>query len=326
MKLSRLQFLYLAAGVAALPAVSRVARAQVYPARPITLIVPYPPGGPVDAVGRIVAEQMRGSLGQSIIVENVGGAEGSIGTGRAARARPDGYTMELGVLSTHVLNSALYALPYNVLSDFAPISPLVATAVVLFARNSIPANNLNELVVWLKANPDTASAGIGATISHLAAAFFRKETGTQFTLVPYRTANTAMQDLVAGQIDLVFTTPDRLALMRAGSTKAFAVTTDMRLAMAPEIPTFGEMGLPALSLSTWFALFAPRGTPSDVIGKLNEAAVAALADAKVRSRLVQLGMEIFPRGQQTPEALGSLVKADTEKWWPIIKELGIKAE
>jgi tripartite-type tricarboxylate transporter receptor subunit TctC len=235
---------------------------------------------------------------------------------------------ETGHLQTpnDVRSSAFYSLPYDVLSDFAPISPLVETAVVLFARNSIPANNLNELIVWLKANPNKATAGIAAAISHLTAAFFRKETGTQFTLVPYRTANIAMQDLVAGQIDLVFTTPDRLALMRAGSTKAFAVTTDTRLAVAPEIPTFGEMGVPALSLSTWFALFAPKGTPSNVIGKLNETAVAALTDSTVRSRLIQLGMEIFPHERLTPQSLAAMQKADAEKWWPIIKELGIKAE
>ena len=326
MKRPRRTFLQFAGAAAAAPAFLRVAMAQTYPARPITMIVPYPPGGPTDVLARVLAEHMRGSLGQPMIIENVGGAEGSIGVARAARARRDGYTIDLGAKSTHVLNGAFYSLPYDVLNDFAPISPLVTTAEILFARNTIPAKNLNELITWLKVNPNMASAGIGATISHLVAALFQRETSTQFTMVPYRTANIAMQDLVAGQIDLVFTTPDRLALMRAGSTKAFAVTSDTRLALGPDIPTFVENGLPALSFSLWFGFFAPRGTPRDIIDKLNGAAVEALADPTVRSRLAQLGMEIFPREQQTPEALDALQKADAEKWWPIIKAAKIKGE
>ena len=326
MKLPRRTFLQFAGATAATPAFSRIATAQTYPARPITMIVPYPPGGPTDVLARVLAEQMRSSLGQPMIIENVGGAEGSIGVTRAARARSDGYTIDLGAKSTHVLNSAFYSLPYDVLNAFAPITPLVTTAQILFAGNTIPAKNLNELIVWLKANPNAASVGIGATVSHLVAVLFQRETGTQFTMVPYRTANVAMQDLVAGQIDLVFTTPDRLALMRAGSTKAFAVTSDTRLALVPDIPTFVEKGLPALSFSLWFGLFAPVGTPREIIDRLNGAAVQALADQTVRSRLIQLGMEIFPREQQTPEALDALQKADAEKWWPIIKAANIKRE
>jgi tripartite-type tricarboxylate transporter receptor subunit TctC len=326
MRLGRRRFLHLAAGAAALPAISRIAKAQTYPTRSITMIVSLAAGGVNDVVGRIVAEPMRKSLGQPIVVENVSGAEGSIGTGRVAHARPDGYTIDLGALSTHVLNAAFYPLQYNVLNDFEPLSPLVATSLVLFAKKTIPAYDLNDLIGWLKANPNKASAGVGTGAVHLLTALFRKETRTRFTFVPYRGGGPAMQDLVAGQIDLLFTTPEKLPLIRSGTIKAYAVTSDTRLALAPDIPTFAEMGLPALSFSLWFGLFAPRGTPKDIIGKLNSAAMETLADSAVRSRLVDLGYEVFRREQQTPEALGALVKADAEKWWPIIKEFKIKAE
>jgi len=323
MKFPRRQFLQLAASAAALPAVSLMARAQTYPTRPITMIVPFPPGGPTDVVGRVIAERIRNSLGQPIIIENVSGADGSIGVGRAARARADGYTIVLGALGT-VLNGAFYSLPYDAVNDFAPISPLATFPLILFARKTIPANNLNELIAWLKANPNTASAAIQVLGVHLETAFFQKQTGTQFALVPYRGSAPAMQDLVAGHIDLLFESPIQLPLARAGSIKAFAVTSDTRSALAPDIPTFLEMGLPALSFSSWQGLFMPRDTSKEIIAKLNAAAVEALADPAVQSRLVDLGMQVFPRERQTPEALGALVKADAEKWWPIIKESGIK--
>jgi tripartite-type tricarboxylate transporter receptor subunit TctC len=290
------------------------------------MIVPTAAGGPADVLGRAVAERMKGSLGQSIIVENVSGADGNIGTSRAARAKPDGYTIEIGFLSSHVLNGAFYSLQYDVLNDFAPISPVVTTALVLFARKTLPAKDLNELIAWLMANPNKVSAGIVAVGGRLVAAYFQKETGTHFALVPYRGVAPATQDLVAGQIDLLIATPDQLPLMRAGSIKAFAVTSNTRIESAPDIPTFAEMGLPALSYSGWYGLFAPRGTPRDTISKLNAATVEALADPVVRSLLAGLGLEIFPREQQTPEALAAMQKADLEKWWPLIKEFGIKAE
>jgi tripartite-type tricarboxylate transporter receptor subunit TctC len=273
-----------------------------------------------------VAEPMRTLLGQPIIIENVGGADGNIGTGRAARARADGYTINFGTVSTHMMNGALYSLPYDVLNDFAPISPLVASPFVLYARKTMPAKDLNELIVWLKANPNKASAGVAASTAHLLTALFQKKTGTQFTLVPYRGSVPAIQDLVPGQIDLTFATPLQLPLVRAGSIKAYAVTSDTRSPLAPDIPTFAEVGLPGFSFSAWGGFFAPKGTPSGIIGKLNAAVVEALADPAVRSRLADLVLEIFPRDQQTPEALGALVKADAERWWPIIKELRIKAD
>jgi len=326
MKLPRRQLLHLAAGAVALPAMSRIARAQTYPSRPITLIVPSAPGNSGDAVARVVAERMRQSLKQPIIIENVGGAGGNIATGRAAHARPDGYTIDLGIISTHVLNGAFYSLPYDVLNDFAPISLLATTTAILYAGKTVPAKDLRELIVWLRANTNKASAGIPIASYHLLTAFFQKETGTQFTLVPYRGAAIAMQDLVAGQIDLLFNTPDVLPLVRASTIKAYAVASDTRFVLAPDIPTFGEMGLPTVSYSGWWGLFAPKGTPKEIIGKLNAAVVEALADPVVQSRLVDIGAVIFPRDQQTPEALGALQKADAKKWWPIIKEFGIKAE
>jgi tripartite-type tricarboxylate transporter receptor subunit TctC len=322
--LPRRRFLRFAAGAAALPAMSHVARAQTYPTRPITMIVPAPAGGPSDAIARVLAEQIRGSLGQSIIIENVGGADGSIATGRVARAKPDGYTIELGIKSTHALNGALYSLPYDILNDFAPIAPLATNPLFLFTRKMMPANDLNELIAWLKANPNTASAGISAITAHLITAFFKKETGTQFALVPYRGEAPGIQDLVAGQIDICFGTPLQLPLARAGSIKAYAATSDTRSALAPDIPTFAELGRPSLLFSNWYALFAPKRTPKEIIDRLNAAAAQALADPALQSRLVDLGDEIFPRERQTPEALGQLQKADAEKWWPIIKELRIK--
>jgi tripartite-type tricarboxylate transporter receptor subunit TctC len=326
MRVARRKFLHLTAGAVALPAVSRMARAQTYPSRPITMIVPAAAGGTLDALARLLAERMRHSLGQAIIVENIGGADGSIGAGRAARARPDGYTIELGFEANHVLNGAVYSLSYDVMNDFAPIVPLTTTANILVARKSIPARDLNELIAWLKTNPNNVSVGIAAVGFRLVMILFQKETGTQLTFVPYRGLAPARQDLVAGQIDLILDVTDALPLVRAGDIKAYAVTSDTRLEMAPDIPTFRELGLPALSYSGWFGLFAPRGTPSDVIGRLNAAAVEALTDPLVRSRIGGLGLEIFPREQQAPEALDALQRGTAEKWWPLIKQLGIRAE
>jgi tripartite-type tricarboxylate transporter receptor subunit TctC len=325
MKLHRRKVLHLAAGATALSA-PRLARAQTYPMRPITMIVPQSPGTLFDTSARIVAERMRGALNQPIIVENVPGADGNLGTGRAARARPDGYTIIAGSNSTHVLNAALYSLPYDVLNDFTPISPFVMAPYVLLAKRTMQAKDLHELIALLKANPKKALAGFSIANNHVLNAYFQKETATQFTLVPYRGGGPAIQDLVAGQIDLYFGTPIYLPLVRAGSIKAYAVTSDRRLEIAPDIPTFAEMGLPTMSRSGWIGLFALKGTPNEIIGSLNAAAVEALADTAVRSRLVDLGGEILPPERRTPDALRALQKSDAEKWWPIIKAANIKGE
>jgi tripartite-type tricarboxylate transporter receptor subunit TctC len=324
MTLSRRTFLPLAGAAVVAPAFSRVLAAQAYPSRPITLIVPIAPGGITDARCRIVAERMRRSLGQPVVIENVTGADGTIGAGRAARAKPDGYTIFIDS-SGSVLSSAFYSLPFDVLNDFVPIAPLTTNPFVFFARNTVPAKDLAELIAWLKANPDKALAGFGSLSPHLVTLLFQKETGTKLTLVPYRGAP-ALQDLVAGQIDLLFYPTDGLSLVRAGSIKAYGVTSDARLVSAPDIPTFSEMGLPALSYSNWAGLVAPKGTPRDIVAKINAAAVEALADPAVRSRLIDLGEEVFPPEQQTPEAFGALRKRSAEKWRPIIEQFGIKAQ
>jgi tripartite-type tricarboxylate transporter receptor subunit TctC len=306
------------------------ALAEVYPARPITMIVPFAAGGPTDVVGRIVAERMRGTLGQSVIVENSTGAGGTVGVGRVARAAPDGYTLGLGIWSTHVVNGAIYTLPYDLMKDFEPVALISrGFGMVVTAKKTMPAKDLHELIAWLKTNPDRAlfgTAGVGSP-PHVAGVLFQNLTNTRFQFVHYRGVAPAVQDLVAGQIDLMVDSPTTsLPQVRGGSIKAYAVTAKSRLVTAPDIPTVDEAGLPGMYLSVWFGLWAPKGTPSDVIARLNLAAKGALADPAMRSRLADLAQEVFPTDQQTPEALSALQKADIEKWWPIIKAAGIKAE
>ena len=307
-------------------AFSRVAVAQAYPTRPITMIVPIAAGSSLDVFGRLLAERMAKSLGQPIIIENVSGADGTIGVSRAARAKPDGHVISLVTMSIFVLSSVLYSPPYDIFNDFAPIAPLATTPLVLFTRNSMLARNLNEFIAWLKANPNKVSAGITTVGYRLLMTVFQKETGTQFTLVPYRGAASEMQDLVAGQIDLLFDSLVQLPLVRAGIIRAYGVTSSARMALAPNIPTFAEMGLSPLSHTAWLGLFAPKGTPAGIISNLNAATVEALADPAIRSRIDDLGFEVFPRERQTGDALGAFVRGSAQKWWPIIKELGIRAE
>ena len=285
MKICRRKLLHLGAGAVALPVISRSARAQAYPARPITMIVPIAAGSSSDVEGRLVAERMGTALGQPIIIENVPGADGNIGVGRVARARPDGYTIEFGSLTANVLNAAFYSLSYDLLGDLTPISPVATVPFVLYAKASLPAKDLTELIAWLRANPNKASAGVTTVGYRMVMALFQKETRTRFTLVPYRGFPPQMRDLAAGRIDFFFDTPVQLPFTRAGNIKAYAVTSDARLAQAADIPTFSEMGLPSVSYATWVALFAPKNVPKEIIGKLNAAAVEALADQGLRSRL-----------------------------------------
>jgi tripartite-type tricarboxylate transporter receptor subunit TctC len=329
MSIPRRHFLQLASGVAALPAVSRITWAQAYPSRPITLVVPFAAGGALDVIGRILAPRMGASLGQTIIIENVAGASGSLGVGRVARATPDGYTLVVGYWGTHVANGAVYALKYDVLNDFEPISLVATQPFLIVAKKVMPADNLKGLIAWLKVNPDKASAGtagVGAT-DHIGGALFQNTTGTRFQFVPYRGAGPAVQDLVAGQIDIMFESPTiTLPQVRSGQIKALAVAAKSRLAAAPEIPTVDEAGLPGFYVTFWAGLWAPKGTPKDFIARLNSASVTALADPTVRTRLADLGFEIYSRDQQTPEALADYQKVEIQKWWPIIKKFGIKAE
>ena len=303
------------------------AAAQVYPSRAITLIVPYPAGAANDAIARILAERMRRSLGQPVIIENVAGASGTIGTGRVARAAPDGYTLDIGGWVGHVVNGAVYPLKYDLVNDFEPVSLIATQPIVIVGKKSLPANHLGELIAWLKANPDTAvqgAAGVGTT-GHVAGVFFQKQTDTRYQIVPYRGLGLALNDLVAGQIDFMIDLPvNSLPQVRVGTIKGYAVTANSRLAAAPDLPTVDEAGLAGFYISTWSALWLPKGTPKDVIAKLNGAVVDALADPVVRQRLADVGQEIFSREQQTPDALRAFHKAEIEKWWPIIKAAGIK--
>jgi tripartite-type tricarboxylate transporter receptor subunit TctC len=329
MKFLRRQFLHLAAGAAAVPAISRIAGAQAYPSRPITIVVPAAVGGSTDTIGRMMLERMKSSLGQPVIIENVTGGGGTVGVGRVAHAPPDGYTLVLGNNSSHVLAGVAYALQYDLLNDFEPVALLSTYPGALVARKTMQANDLNGLIVWLKANPDKATLGTGVRggTAHIAGLFFQKQTGTRFQFVPYRGNTPAVQDLVAGQIDLAISDPTAaLPQVRAGTIKAYGVTTKARLRSAPDVPTLHESGLPGFDVSSWHGLWAPKGTPKNIVAKLNAAAIDALAVPTVRARLADLGQEIFPPDQQTPEAIGAFQKAEIEKWWPIIKAAGIKAE
>jgi tripartite-type tricarboxylate transporter receptor subunit TctC len=293
------------------------------------MIVSYAAGGSSDVLGRILAEGMRARLGQPIIIENVAGASGSIGVGRVARAPPDGYTLSLGNWSTHVVNGAIFALQYDVLKDFEPVALLSRNPVLIVAKNSIPANDLKGFIAWLKANPDKASAGTAGAGSpqHVSGVLFQNVTGTRFQFVPYRAGNLAMQDLLSGQIDMLMDNPIySLPQVRAGLIRGYAVMSNSRLAEAPDIPTVDEAGLPGFYNSTWFALWAPKGTPKQVVGKLNAAIVDTISEPSVRSRFADLAQEIFSPEQQTPDALGAYQKREIEKWWPIIKAANIRGE
>ena len=305
------------------------ASAQVFPSRPITLVVPYPAGGPSDTLARILGELMRSLLGQPIIIENVSGAGGAIGVGRVARAAPDGYTLSLGHVQTHVINAATQTLQYDVVKDFEPVSLIADTPQWIAARSTFPAKDLTEMTAWMKANPGKATVGavgVGGP-TDIAAIFFQKRTGTSFQLVPYRGGAPLIQDLVAGQIDLTFgQAANYLAHVRGGRLKAFAVLAKQRWWAAPDVPTMDEAGVPGFYSSFWHGLWVPKGTPKDVVAKLHAAVVDALADPALRKRFSEIGQEIWPRDQQTPEALAALQKAEIERWWPIIKDANIKAE
>jgi tripartite-type tricarboxylate transporter receptor subunit TctC len=305
------------------------AAADTYPSRAVTIIVPFAAGGPSDAMARILAERMKAPLGQQIVVENVTGAGGSIGVGRAVAAAPDGYTISFGHLGTHVCNGAIYPLTYDLLKDLEPVVMLPSNPMVIVSKKAVPAANLKDFVAWVKANDGkvtagTAGAGSG---SHIAGVYFQNLTGAKLQYVPYRGTGPALNDLVAGQIDMIIDqTSNSINQIRTGNIRAYAVSDVRRVASASDIPTADEAGLKGFHMTLWSGMWVPKGTPKAVIARINAAVVETLADPAVRKRMEQLGLEIPPRAQQTPEALGKFHKAEIEKWWPIIKAANISAK
>jgi tripartite-type tricarboxylate transporter receptor subunit TctC len=305
------------------------AAAQTYPNKPITIIVPFAAGGPSDALARLLGDRMKATLGQGFLVENVTGAAGSIAVGRAVRAAPDGYTVSFGHLGTHVANGAIYPLPYNMLTDLEPVVLLPSNPMVVVSTNKVPAKTLTELIAWLKANAAKATAGTAGagSGSHIAGVYFEGLTGLKLQYVPYRGTAPALNDLVGGQIDIIVDqASNSMQQIRAGNIRAYAISDAKRLAAAPEIPTAEEAGLPGFHMTLWNGLWVPKGTPKDIIAKLNAPAVEAMADPVVQKRLTDLGLELPPRDRQTPAALAAWHKAEVEKWHPIIRKAGIKPE
>jgi tripartite-type tricarboxylate transporter receptor subunit TctC len=305
------------------------ALADSFPSRPITIVVPFSAGGPSDAMARILAERMKVTLGESLLVENVTGAGGSIGVGRAVRSPPDGYTISFGHLGTHVANGAIYKLGYDLVADLEPVTLLPSNPMIVVSKNAVPAKSLKELLEWLKARPTPASAGTAGagSGSHIAGLYFENITGIKLQYVPYRGTGPAMNDLVAGQIDIIV---DQLSnsinQVRAGNIRGYAVTDTRRAQSASDIPTADEAGLPGFHMTLWSGLWVPKGTPKEIVDKLNASAVDALNDPAVRKQLENLGLQMPPKDRQTPQALGDWQKAEVAKWWPMIKAANVKVD
>jgi len=326
MTLPRRRFLHVAAGVVALPELIRSAGAQTYPSRQITLVVPFPPGGSTDVAARIIAEKMKPLLGQPLIIENVGGAGGSIAVGRVARAAPDGYTIDIGQWDTHV-GSIVFNLNYDLQKDFEPIGLISVNPQLLVARKTLPANDLRELIAWMKARPGEARFVNQLAAAQVSGILLQQLTDTKVTFIPYRGAGPAMTDLVSGQVDLmVVQSAAALPQVRGGTIKAIANLSPQRSPSIPDIPTSDEGGVPGWHIAGWFGFFAPSATPKDVIARLNGAMMQALADPAVKARFAELGLDVAAREQQTPDGLAAFHKAEIEKWWPIIKAANIKGE
>jgi tripartite-type tricarboxylate transporter receptor subunit TctC len=317
------------AGLVALVAFIATARADKFPSHPITIVVPFSAGGPSDAMTRILAERMQRTLGETILIENVTGAGGSLGVGRVVRSAPDGYTIGFGHLGTHVANGAIYKLGYDLVTDLEPVVLLPSNPMIIVSKTAIPAKSLSELLVWLKARPTpptagTAGAGSG---SHIAGLYFENVTGIKLQYVPYRGTAPALNDLVAGQIDLIVDqTSNSISQVRASTIRAYAVTDDKRVESAPDIPTTDEAGLPGFHMTLWSGLWVAKDTPKPIIAQLNGAAVDALNDPAVRTKLENLGLQMPPPDQLAPQALGTLQKAEIAKWWPMIKAANVKID
>jgi tripartite-type tricarboxylate transporter receptor subunit TctC len=306
-----------------------LAHAENYPSRAITIIVPFSAGGPSDAMARVLADRMRATLGQPVLVENVTGAGGSIGVGRAVHSPPDGYTISFGHLGTHVANGAVYKLNYDLVGDLEPVVMLPSNPMIVVSKNAVPAKSLPELLAWLKSRPTPATAGTAGagSGSHIAGVYFESVTGIKLQYVPYRGTGPALNDLVAGQIDLIVDqTSNSINQVRAGAIRAYAISDEKRLPSAPEIPTADEAGLKGFHMTLWSGLWVPKGTPQDIVTKLNAAVVEALGEPAVKKQMENLGLELPAQDQLTPAALGERQKAEIAKWWPIIKSADIKVD
>jgi tripartite-type tricarboxylate transporter receptor subunit TctC len=305
------------------------AAAENYPSHPITVIVPFSAGGPSDAMMRILAERMKLPLGETILIENVTGAGGSLGVGRTVRSPPDGYTIGFGHLGTNVANGAIYKLGYDLVADLEPVVMLPSNPMIVVSKNAVPAKSLKELLAWLKSRPVPAAAGTAGagSGSHIAGLYFENATGIKLQYVPYRGTGPALNDLVAGQIDIIV---DQLSnsinQVRAGTIRGYAVTDTKRAAQAADIPTVDEAGLPGFHMTLWSGLWVPKGTPKEIVAKLNAAAIEALSDPAVRKQLENLGLQMTPLDQLSPEALRDWQKAEIAKWWPMIKAANVKVE
>ena len=315
--------------VFAMLALGGAAAAQNFPSRPITVIVPFSAGGPSDAMARILAERMKVTLGEALLIENVTGAGGSIGVGRAVRSPPDGYTISFGHLGTHVANGAIYKLGYDLVADLEPVVLLPSNPMIIVSKNAVPAKTLKEFLDWLKARSAPAAAGTAGagSGSHVAGLAFEAATGIKLQYVPYRGTGPAMNDLVAGQIDLIVDqTSNSIQQVRAGNIRAYAIVDSKRVESAPDIPTTDEAGLPGFHMTLWSGMWVPKGTPADVIAKLNAAVVDALNDPGVKKQLENLGLQMPPKDKQTPQALGDWQKSEIARWWPIIKAANVKVD
>jgi tripartite-type tricarboxylate transporter receptor subunit TctC len=317
------------AALTALLAFGGNARAENFPSHPITIIVPFSAGGPSDAMARILAERMKITLGEAVLIENVTGAGGSLGVGRTVHSPPDGYTIGFGHLGTNVANGAIYKLGYDLVTDLEPVVLLPSNPMIIVSKNAVPAKTLKELLAWLKARPTPATAGTAGagSGSHIAALYFENVTGVKVQYVPYRGTAPAMNDLVGGQIDLIVDQiSNSISQVRAGTIRAYAATADKRVASAPDIPTTDEAGLSGFHMTLWSGFWAPKGTPKDIVAKLNAATVDALNDPAVRKQLENLGLQMPPADQLTPEALGAWQKAEIVKWWPMLKAANVSIE
>jgi tripartite-type tricarboxylate transporter receptor subunit TctC len=319
------KFVSVAAALVACFAAS--AQAQTFPSKPITIIVPFAAGGPSDVLARVIGEKMRATLKETVVIENVTGAAGTIGVTRAVRSPADGYTISFGHLGTHVVNGAIYPLPFDLVEDLDPVTLLGANPMLVVSKTAVPAKSLRELIDWVKANQNKATfgtAGVGSG-AHFSGVYLQNLIGTTASYVPYRGTGPALQDLVAGQIDIIVDqASNSLPQVQAGSIRAYAVTDSKRIAAAPDIPTVDEAGLPGFHVSLWSGLWVPKGTPKDIVGKINEAVRAALDDPAVQKRYAELGLEPPPPARRTPEALRAHQKAEVTKWWPVIKAANVK--